>query len=168
MTITIGWPGALRRGVLLSLLAFFAQFAHAQLQSGDAAPRLDIELLDGQTLPAQALQDKVVVTMFWATWCPYCVAELPKMQTLHRSLGAQGLEIIAISLDKGRDEVVDFWKQNGYTFPVAMRSPALRAEYGAISGTPTFFVTDRKGIVQLRRIGGFDEGELEALVKKLL
>jgi len=168
MTITTGWAGTIRRGVLLSLLALFAQFAHAQLQGGDAAPRLDIALLDGRTLPAQALRGKVVVTMFWATWCPHCLAELPTMQKLHRSLGAQGLEIVAISLDKRRDEVVDFWKRHGYAFPVAMRSPALRAEYGAISGTPTFFVTDRMGIVRLRHIGGFDEGELEALVRKLL
>ena len=90
------------------------------------------------------------------------------MQTLHRSLGAQGLEIIAISLDKRRNEVVAFWKPHGYTFPVAMRSPALRAVYSAISGTPTFFVTDRMGVVQLRPFGGFDEGELDAVVRKLL
>ena len=154
---------------LFVALALFATGAFAaQLQVGDSAPRLDIKLLDGRNLPAKALEGKVVLSMFWATWCPFCIADMPHMQRLHETYGARGLVILAISLDRSREDVVAYWDEHKYGFPVAMRSSAMREDYGAIRGTPTFFLADRRGVVRMQHVGTPPEGALEDRIKDLL
>jgi len=64
--------------------------------------------------------------------------------------------------------VIEFWQENGYTFPVAMRSDEIRAVYGPIRGTPTFFLIDRKGTVRLKHLGAMPDGALEIEIKALL
>ena len=39
---------------------------------------------------------KVVVLNFWATWCPYCVMELPELQALHEELQERGDAVILL------------------------------------------------------------------------
>ncbi len=147
------------------LIAFGAQ---AQLRTGDRLPEFSFQLLDGQRLPATSLRGKVVVHMFWATWCPLCLEDLPKMQRLYADYRNRGLEIVALSVDRNRSDVEKFWRRHEYRFPVAMRTMEMRDEYGDLTGTPTFLITDRNGIVRERRTGVFAPGELERRILSLL
>jgi thiol-disulfide isomerase/thioredoxin len=154
--------------LLCAALLLAAAGAQAQMREGQALPAIDTELLDGRVLAADSLRGKVVVHMFWATWCIVCQAELPEMQRLHALLGPRGLRIVALSVDRQRAEAEAFWAAHGYGFPVAMRTPAMREAFGDLTGTPTFVVTGRDGLVRARRTGTFPPGELERLVRSLL
>ncbi len=165
------FPRALRallHATLIVALALFAHAAGAQLKAGEAAPRLDIELITGRLLPAQAMDGKVVVQMFWATWCPYCIADMPNMQKLQDTYGPRGLVIVAVSLDRERSDVLKYWSHHDYTLHVAMRSREIRDGYGPIRGTPTYYLLDRKGVVRLRHTGVITAGVLESRIKELL
>ena len=159
-----------------SICRFIAAFAlgvssltaHADLEEGQAAPRLDTLRIDGKLITARATEGKVVVQIFWATWCPICASEMPELQKLHDTYKSRGLEIIALSLDRDPGEVSEFWRAYGYTFPVAMRSEDIRQGYGRIVGTPTIYIIDRKGIVRLKHLGHMAYDELDALIKALL
>lgn len=159
---------SVRQFVAVSLLGIFSLTAYADLQVGQAAPELDTVLIDGSVLTARQTEGKVVARLFWATWCHFCVSELPGLQKLHDTYKSRGLEIIAISLDRDADDVREFWRGNGYTFPVAMRSDGIRRVYGGIVGTPTLFLVDRKGIVRLKHIGYMTDAELAEQIKSLL
>ena len=157
------------RNLLLSaLLIAGAPIAHADLDVGQNIPRFDIERLEGGTLRSGELDDKVVMVMFWATWCPICLHELPAFQKLYETYRKQGLEIVALSLDREKGEVVDFWRQRKYAFPVAMRMPGMREAYGDIKGTPTLFLFDRKGQLRLKHLGGIEIEDLERRLRQLL
>ena len=163
----------MRRRVLLFLSAAMtaavpAFDAQARPRAGDRLPMIDTVLLDGALLPARSLRGKVVVHMFWATWCPLCREDLPRMQRLYEDFRERGLEIVALSVDQNRAEVERFWRRHEYRFPVAMRTAEMREEYGDLAGTPTFLVTDRDGIVRERRTGVFAPGELERTIGELL
>ncbi len=151
--------------MVFGLLSFTVR---ADLGTGDDAPRLDIELVGGKTLAASQLDGKVVVYMFWATWCPICQHELPEFQRVRDRYKSRGLEIVALSLDESAGMVADFWRHNGYTFPVAMRSDEARQGFGNIKGTPTIFIVDRKGKVAYKHLGGMPDGELEKRIEALL
>lgn len=152
--------------VLLLGIAPLAAFADPGV--GDQVPQRDIELLDGKTLSAQQLAGKPAAYLFWATWCGVCIEELPGYQALHNAYKARGFRVIAISLDKSASDATEFWKDNGYTFPVAMRTDEMREGFGGIKGTPTLYLIDKAGRLNLKHLGGIPMDELEARIKDLL
>lgn len=150
-------------------LAICAVFAHAgDLEVGQRAPRLETELVDGRMLPARRLEGRVQLHYFWATWCPICKSDMPRLQRLYETYRPLGLEIVAQSLDDDASVVIEHWRARGYTFPVAMRSEETRSGFGAIRGTPTLFLIDRSGTVRLKRLGRLPEGALETQVAALI
>lgn len=157
-----------RKAVLIVVFGLFSLSASADLDTGDASPRLDIELIGGNVLSTGQFKGKVVVYMIWATWCPICVHEMPEFQKVYDRYKPRGLEIVALSLDDDAGKVASFWRSNGYTFPVAMRSDEARQGFGTIKGTPTLFIVDRKGTVAYKYLGGMPDGELEQRIKALL
>lgn len=159
--------------MLLRLLALLAAFclalpAHAQAGIGQAVPPFDTQLLDGKILPAQALQGKAVLVVFWATWCPACQKELPELQALYEKHRAKGFEILALSIDADRFTVEEFWKDHDYSFPVAMSAPAHTQALGKVKATPTLYLIDRQGKLNLVRLGGIGKDKLEARLLPLL
>jgi thiol-disulfide isomerase/thioredoxin len=140
-------------------LAAIAPAAAAGIEIGSAAPELDLRLLNGKVLKGKQLRGKVVVQMYWATWCPYCRADLPEMQRVYQQYNARGLEIVALSIDESEKTARDFWKGKHYTFPSGMRSNVYFQHYGRIGTTPTYVIIDR---------GAPEPGVIEQLVAKLL
>lgn len=156
------------RLIAVLLLGLASLGARADLEVGEKVPRFDTELIDGRILSAGQTEGKVVVTVFWATWCPICMTELPEYQKLYDAYKSRGLEIIAVSLDRDSGEVIRYWRSSGYTFPAAMRSDDMRQGYGGIKGTPTVFFVDRKGVLRYKHLGGLHYKELEKRVGALL
>jgi thiol-disulfide isomerase/thioredoxin len=158
-----------RQAARFAAIAAAAWATAAQaIEIDEPAPELDVRLLSGRILKAKELRGKVVVNMIWATWSPAARMELPEIQRLYQELHAQGLEVVALSIDEKVAEVREFWRKRGYSFPVAMRSDAFFERYGRVSTTPTFYVVDRQGVLRHRIAGAIDPGKLKALLGPLL
>lgn len=156
------------RKILLIAALLFATAAQAQVGIGKAVPPFETRLLDGKVLPAQALQGKAVLVVFWATWCPTCRKELPELQALYEKHRGRGFEILALSIDADAFTVGEFWKDHDYAFPVAMRAPAHAEVFGPIKAIPAVYLIDRKGVLRFARIGGIGQDKLEAQLLPLL
>lgn len=158
---------------LLLLFLVGALPAHSHpLAVGSPAPDVEAKLLDSpRQIRLSANKGKVTVINFWATWCAPCLAEMPALQAYYDRHKAQGLEILAISMDDPRQlEAVRNVAQK-YTFPIALKSQADFKGLGRIWRMPSTFVIDKEGI--LRRNGSKGEAEvtlesLESLVTPLL
>jgi peroxiredoxin len=157
----------LRKLLFISAICFAAA-VQAQPREGQPVPAYETRLLDGTTLSAAALNGKVVLVVFWATWCPSCQKELPELQKLYDRHRARGLEILAISVDADRYTVEEFWKDHEYGFPVAMRTQAHTQAFGPVRATPTLFVIDRQGVLRLAHVGGMEGRKLESRLLPLL
>jgi len=57
--------------------------------------------LDAAGLRAEldALQGRVVLVNFWATWCRSCLEEIPALMELETELRENGFSLVAVSLD---------------------------------------------------------------------
>lgn len=160
---------ALLRFVLLGCALWAAcAAARAEVSVGNTVPAFDTVLLDGKTLPAAALKGKAVLVVFWATWCPACQKELPELQKLYEKHRAKGFEILALSVDADRFVVEEFWKDNDYSFPVAMRAAGHSKAFGAVKGTPTLYLIDRRGVLRFAHLGAPAMDKLEAQIAPLL
>ena len=152
-------------------LAFNCAPAANAIEEGKPAPSAEIKLLDGAQFSLAAQSGKVVILNFWATWCEPCRAEMPALDAYYRKHRADGLELVAISMDNPKDEPKVREVMKMFSFPAALFRDASDKGYGRIWRIPLTFVIDRRGI--LRKDGwygdpGIDAALLDKIVTPLL
>ena len=70
---------------------------------GKPAPAIQGRDIDGQPFDLAAAKGKVVLVVFWASWCPPCVEEIESFQQVADSYRARGFQIVGINLDALQD-----------------------------------------------------------------
>ncbi|WP_354682752.1 TlpA disulfide reductase family protein [Cupriavidus necator] len=155
-------PAMVLRWLMAFTLATAAGGA-AALEVGDTVRLPDMQTLDGRTLSAAALAGKPVVVEYWATWCPFCAMQNPRLQKLYERTRGTPLQVLAISIDKDAREAAGYMKKRGYTFPATMDSAALQAVFGKRKGLPELYVIDARGRVVQKEVGEMLEDEVAAL-----
>ena len=144
----------------------------ADLVVGGPAPEVEAKLLDSPVrVQLSANHGKVTLINFWATWCAPCKAEMPAIQSFYDKHKAEGLEVLAISMDDARDLAEVRKVAQAYSFPIAMKSDANFKGLGRIWRMPSTFVVDKHGV--LAKNGSTGDAEvslplLESLVTPLL
>lgn len=128
-------------------------------------------LLDGQPFASEALKGQVLLVNFWASWCAPCRAEMPEIEAYYRAHRAQGLAVLALSMDEPADEAKVRELAKGWSFPVAMMQQARLSGFDRIWRMPVSAVIDRQGklvkqdwFVQT----GLNAALLDAVIKPLL
>src|SRR5580765_4566440 len=100
------------------------------------------------------LRGKVAVVNFWATWCPECVKETPRMVEAHRKFSARGYETIAVAVRDEPARVAEFASQRALPYKVILdESGEIAKRFGNIHITPTTFLIGRDGRVLRRYVG---------------
>jgi len=137
--------------VLGAGLWFALPEAPGTMREGDQITNLSLPDLQGamQTLP----KGEIILLNFWATWCPPCRKEIPSMVELHKKLSSQGLKIIAVSVDKNRDDLETFVKEHQMPFMVLHDSDSVAARQYGVFRFPETFLIDRQGRVRHRLVG---------------
>ncbi len=87
---------------------------------GQKALPFQAKTVDGKPINfPEDYKGKVVLLDFWATWCPPCRAELPKVVEAYNQYHDKGFEIVSVSLDRPRQgpALLQFVKENNMTWP---------------------------------------------------
>lgn len=144
----------------LSLWAPGARSAEA-LHIGDTAPDWTLEDADGEPVNLYRVgKGKVSVILFWATWCPYCRALMPRLQALAERYRERGVKFFALNIWEDGDPAA-YMREHGYTFRLLPGAEAAAAAYG-VEGTPGLFVLDGRQQVIYRRIRGTSDDDAQA------
>lgn len=123
------------------------------------APDFTLADVDGRPVRlAEVATRQVTVLFFWATWCPYCGALMPHLQSIRLEYG-DAVEILAIDVFDDGDPA-SFLDKQGYDFLLLPDGDEVAASYG-VTGTPGVFVLDRDRVVH------FDLRELPPLATKV-
>lgn len=137
---------------------------------GHTAPDFALTDLQGRSVKLSDLRGKAVVLNFWATWCPPCKEEIPWFVELQKRYGAQGLQVVGVSMDDDGDQknVAKFASENSMNYPVLLGKEAVAQQYGGIDYLPTTFYIDRNGVVMDRVLGQPGRDEIEQNVKRAI
>lgn len=133
------------------------------------APDLNLPTKAGE-MSLKDYKGRVVYLDFWASWCKPCIKSFPWMQTLQETYRDQGLEVIAVNLDKNRDLAEAFLEKVEVGFTVAFDPIGDSAKAYRLKGMPTSYLIDRKGNLVATHIGfrAKDKPKLEQAVQQLL
>ena len=128
---------------------FFNKVGVVPPKTSQPAPDFVVKNLKGQDVMLSDFNGKVVLLNFWATWCAACREEMTSMQNLYSSLGKDGVEVLAVSIDRwNEDRIQKFVEQYNLTFPVLLdQNQKVRKQYH-VMGVPTSYLIDGEGKIR--------------------
>ena len=141
------------RFIILSVVLTFLLGCPSQqepTQTNQAAPDFSLKTIDGEDISLVSYRDKKVVHLiFWATWCPSCIMEIPKLKKLHEAIGDKPYEIV--SIDVGVNDSVKKVRQVQERYQLSYKmlfdeAGDVSRKYG-IMGVPTHFIINKEGVI---------------------
>jgi thiol-disulfide isomerase/thioredoxin len=125
---------------------------------------------EGGVMDPRALEGRVVLVTFMATWCAPCLMELPYLVRLQEQHAAQGLVVVAVGMDLEGDLVLGpFAREYQLPFPLVVPDDRLRkgdSPFGPINILPTTFLLGRDGAVLAAFQGMAEQKALSKVVEK--
>ncbi|MGA7122338.1 MAG: TlpA disulfide reductase family protein, partial [Polyangiaceae bacterium] len=116
---------------------------------GNRGPDFSRKTVTGDsTVSLRALEGKVTIVDFWATWCEPCKKSFPKLEALNAKYSENGLRIVGISEDDDTSGIPAFASELGTRFPLVWDENKSIASKWQPKSMPTTFVVDRKGTVR--------------------
>ena len=122
--------------------------------SENLAPDFTVRDWKGKKVQLSDYRGTPVVINFWATWCGFCVEEMPDFNTV--AAEHPEVQFMMINVTDGSQETVEsakaFIEKNGYTFPVFFDTMLEAAMAYNATGLPcTFFISAEGELVAYAR-----------------
>ena len=116
-----------------------------KFEQGDLVPDIKLKDASGKKIGLSELNGELNVIIFWASWCPHCIRELPKLQELYNQMDGK-LGVYAISVDTSRTDWTNAVENYGLRWTNVNDLKGWESEslslFG-ISSTPTLILLDR-------------------------
>jgi cytochrome c biogenesis protein CcmG/thiol:disulfide interchange protein DsbE len=120
-----------------------------------------------------ALEGRVVVVNFWASWCLPCREEMPALEQVSRDYAEAGKPVTVLGVDASdvRSEAATFLGEVGVTYPTVYDQQGLRGGVAAswsVTGLPQTWFVARDGSRAGRIAGRATAADLRARIDELL
>lgn len=138
---------------------------------GEEACLPDVKMEDraGEVWDREALEGKVVIVNFWATWCRPCVDEVPELAQIYESYAEEDVVLLGVMADRPtEEEFEDFAERTGLIYPVIPAGGELLRAYGTPDILPTTHVYGRGGRRALDHQGMLTADQLRPILDELL
>lgn len=115
---------------------------------GRFAPDFTLPAADGKPVTLSALNGQPVLLVFWASWCPDCLEEMPQLARLFHELPDRSITLVTLSLDTRREaalQAIHRYGLPGYHLcdEQSWKSPIV-ADY-AVRGIPHLVLISSEG-----------------------
>jgi cytochrome c biogenesis protein CcmG/thiol:disulfide interchange protein DsbE len=111
------------------------------------APAFTLRLLDSRRTfdSRDALEKKVLVVRFQASWCRPCVREAPELERLYARYKPLGVEVVGVQVQDTAADARRFLQAHGATYPAGLDPRLTIANRFGFGGTPYTVVISRVG-----------------------
>lgn len=150
MQIRITRRGAVLTPLVLALwLCVGPSAAEAQSNHDWQPPAFSLRLADGSQFRYPEDLAGPTIVLFWATWCPYCKALMPHLQSILDEYPGQ-VQVLALTIRDDGDPAAVL-AEYGFDFSLLTAADEV-AEAWSVKGTPGLFLADAKGRVVFDRL----------------
>jgi peroxiredoxin len=140
----------------------------ANIGLGYPVKDFSVKLTNGEDYAISWQKGKIVLVVFWATWCEPCKKDLQMLLQYYNEFKTKGFDIVGISLDSSESIFKEFvsrvqlpWKM-AYS-GLGWKDPVVKL-YG-ISSIPSYWLVDKKGVLRSFNVKGEDlRGAIAQLV----
>ncbi|UOA26796.1 DsbE family thiol:disulfide interchange protein [Pseudosulfitobacter sp. DSM 107133] len=119
---------------------------------GQPVPAITTDTLEGYpgVTPDMFKHGEVTLVNFWASWCPPCRAEHPRLLQMQQD----GLTIIGVNYKDQKGTAQSYLEDDGNPFAAVAFDPAGRTgiDWG-VTAPPETFIVDGDGTVLFRFVG---------------
>jgi Thiol-disulfide isomerase and thioredoxins len=162
----------MRRIVAAFFAMFFVAAAHAAIHPGEVAPDALGHTQNGHEVTVSSLRGNVVVISFWATWCGYCMKELPILAGIQAQASAHHLALQVVAVDHKEDH--DVFRKSARLLQSRLpnllvtwdREGAIGRPFGADKEIPVMVLLHRNGTVAYVHVG-YGEDMLDTIVSEI-
>ncbi len=131
------------------------------------APALVLQTMDGRgSVDLRSLRGRVVAVNFWATWCPPCMAEMPRLAEFWKTRHDRCFELVGVAGMSPRVDAEAVAKP--LPFPVLYDEGGDAVDAWSVRAFPRTFIVDAQGRVRREFRGAVDEESLAQAVDPLL
>ena len=147
----------------LSVAAAWAQdddavYATDLVKAGQKAPAFKVPDVSGKVLTLKDFKGKSLVLDFWATWCPDCRKDMPRMKALYEQArkSKKKIAFLGVSADTDKAALEAYVRENGIAWPqlyegVKRNESVISADYH-VKWIPSVYVIGPDGKVILSTV----------------
>lgn len=129
-----------------------------------AAADFTLKDLKGNDVTLSSFRGKQVLITFGATWCPYCVKEVPELNAFFDKHKDKDVKVLSIDIQESLAKVSGFAQKNNIRYTMLIDTDGSVAQKYGVNGIPAVFLIDKDGIVKYSGTG-MPNGGFEALLK---
>lgn len=111
------------------------------------------------------LKGKVILIEFWIKNCGYCVAAVPKLNSLIRKYKHEKFQVIGINAHDTKEDINNFYQRIRPNFKTVYDNMKVTNDYG-VQAFPIVVLLDKKGVVLYS--GDYDQEQLDKSIKNAL
>jgi protein SCO1/2 len=137
-------------------------------QVGHPAPDFVLPGAAGKPVRLSDLRGKVVLLNFWATSCPPCRSEMPRLSQWYTSLRRSNFTVIGVDSLDDTSAALGYTKGLHVSYPIAVDTDGnVSVKYDVVA-LPSSFLIDRNGIVRATRLGVVGSSYLTHQIRPLM
>lgn len=140
-----------------------------QQEIENPAPNFTVTDKNGKQISLKDMRGKPVVVNFWATWCPYCLQEMPDLEQAYLEYGNDVVFMIvnATTANETQEKASAYIAEQGYTFPVYYDTQQSAAHAYGLSSLPYTYFINADGSLAYTHRGMISADVLEQNIQKI-
>ena len=167
--------------ILIFVIMSFSVFAAKSNKKEDVKlPNIVLYDQYGKKHNIEEYKGKVVVINFWATWCGYCVEEMPAFEKVYKEFGSNKKDVIILgvagpkskqnlnNVDVEKDKIISFLNKSKITYPTLMDETGKVFDNYKVRALPMTYVINKDGYLEGFVNGAITDEQLRKAINETL